>query len=76
MKLYPLELNDTKSLRENRFPDFMEMSELSESTVDVPSAVNRPQWRSAQRVTAKMKEWTRVLAISPKDVMETEQLNI
>ena len=67
-KLYPLELNETETLtdvgtEEHCRTDSMESSE---------STVNRPQRKSAQRATVKMKEWARVLAAPPEDVAETE----
>jgi len=61
-KLYLLELNKTEILtdvetEEEHCPtDSMESSE---------STVNRPQRKSAQRATVKMKEWARVLAAPP-----------
>ena len=60
-KLYPLELNKTEILtdvgtEEHCSTDSMDLSE---------STVNRPQRRSAQRTTVKMKEWARVLSAPP-----------
>ena len=69
-KLYTLELNETETLTDVGTEEVhcsTDSMGLSESTV------NRPQRKSAQRTTVKMKEWARVLAAPPEDVAETEQ---
>ena len=58
-KLYPSELNKTKTLTDVGTEEAhcsTNLMNLAESTV------NRPQRKSAQRTTVKMKEWARVLA--------------
>jgi len=72
-KLYPLELNETETLtdvgtEEEHCPtDSMESSECT---------VNRPQRKSAQRATVKIKEWARVLAATPQRMLWRQNSSI
>jgi len=70
-KLYPLELNKTETLtdvgtEEEHCP--------TDSMESLESTVNRPQRKSAQRATVKMKEWARVLA-APRRMLQRQNSN-
>ena len=71
-KLYPLELNENESLAATQNQD-----KHSTTPVNIPNSplqvCARPQRMSAEKAATRMKEWARVLAPPPEDVVETEQ---